>query len=296
MLTSIRYPLLACATAAGAAIAGAHQLARPHAARQVAALAAPRDEFVNLGGYKLHTVLAGRGKPVVVFESGMGDDASSWEKVQPEIARSTSTVAYDRPGLGKSDPSPEAHDLRQSAVELHTLLHKSGAPPPYILVGHSMGAFIVRLFAFTYPRETAGLVLVDPSDERAEERLHATATKEQWDAYQDFMKKHLADPMMRAEGHVWSTQSEAAAAAPLPDVPKILLSASDVASAPAANQPYMKVHMALHREWVDRTSRAELVMVPTADHYIQIAAPDAVIAAIRKVMKDAVVPGASDAK
>jgi pimeloyl-ACP methyl ester carboxylesterase len=296
VLTSIRYPLLACAAAAGVALAGAHQLVRPHATWRGAASATPQDEFIDLGRYKLHTVLAGRGKPVVVFESGMGDDASSWEKVQPEIARSTRTVAYDRPGLGKSDPAPEPHDLRQSAVELHTLLQKSGAPPPYILVGHSMGAFIVRLFAFTYPRETAGLVLVDPSDERFDEQLHTTLTKEQWGEYQDFMKKHLADPMMRAEMQGMATQSEAAGAVPLPNVPKILLSASDVAGAPAANLPYLKASMALHHAWVERTPGAELVMVPTADHYIQTVAPDAVIAAIRKVMKGAVVPGASDAK
>jgi pimeloyl-ACP methyl ester carboxylesterase len=274
--------------AAAVFIVGAGPPPLSKTAGQKANSSAVQDEYVNLGTYRLHAVVAGHGKPVVVFESGMGDGTSSWQKVQPEIAQLTKTLAYDRPGLGKSDQVPEPHDLNQSAAELHALLQKSGTPPPYILVGHSMGGLIVRVFAHTYPRETAGLVLVDPSDEGFDERLHATVTKDVWDSYQSFMKHHLADPTMRADMRGMTSPAEAAAAVPLPNGPKILLSASQLDATPEAGRPFRAVTMALHREWVRKTPNAELVEVPTAEHYIQNVAPEAVISAIRKVLKETV--------
>src|SRR5579862_1920971 len=184
MLRSIRSRLLSGVAVVSVAVGARYQLHEIHSVGQVAE-PVRKDEFISLGAYKLHAVLAGRLKPVVVFVSGMGDNASSWDKVQPAIAALTSTIAYDRPGLGKSDPAPELHDLKASAVELHALLQALGWPPPYLLVGHSMGGFIIRVFAFTYPRETAALVLVDPSDEHFPDRLRETGPKAQWDSYRE---------------------------------------------------------------------------------------------------------------
>jgi pimeloyl-ACP methyl ester carboxylesterase len=242
------------------------------------------DKYCDLGGYRLHAVIAGHGKPAVVFEAGMGDGTDSWEKVQPEIAQLTRTLSYDRPGLGKSDRAPQLHDLNQSADELHTLLQKSGLPPPYILVGHSMGGLIVRVFAFRFPNETAGIVLVDPSDEGTDNRLHSKLTKEQWESYLAFMKHHLENPIMHMDMYGMTSGSEAAAAAPLPSVPKILLSASKLDDLPDSDKPFRETAMELHREWVQKTPKAELVPVPTSEHYIQIVAPETVIAAIKKLL------------
>ncbi len=121
---------------------------------------------VAVGGHALQLRLQGRGSPTVVFESGAGLGLKSWTKVQPKIARFASTIAYDRAGLGKSEPGPEPRDARRIAGELHTALQKVGAQPSYILVGHSAGAFYIRLFADAYPQEVAGLVFVDPATEQ----------------------------------------------------------------------------------------------------------------------------------
>jgi pimeloyl-ACP methyl ester carboxylesterase len=244
------------------------------------------EKYFDLGGYRLHALLAGQGKPVVVFEAGMGDGTDSWEKVQPKIAQLTRTLSYDRPGLGKSDRAPELHDLNQSADELHALLQKSGSRPPYVLVGHSMGGLIVRVFAYRYPSETAGIVLVDPADEGTDDRLHSKLTKEQWESYRAFMKKHLQIPIMHIDMYGMTSGSEAAAAVPLPSVPKILLSASKLDGLSDSDKPFREAAMELHREWVQKTPNAELVAVPTSEHYIQIVAPETVIAAIRKILTE----------
>lgn len=50
---------------------------------------------------------------------------------------------------------------------------------PYILVGHSMGGFIIRKFQQSYPDKVKGLVLVDPSHEKLMESILATKPKEE---------------------------------------------------------------------------------------------------------------------
>jgi len=98
----------------------------------------------------------------VIIVSGLGDWSTSWGGVvQPEVAKTTRVCTYDRAGFGWSDASSLPSDAAQFAKELHTLLQKANVPGPYVLVGHSLGGFIVRIFAHDYASEVAGVVLVD---------------------------------------------------------------------------------------------------------------------------------------
>jgi pimeloyl-ACP methyl ester carboxylesterase len=81
--------------------------------------------------------------------------------VQPEVAKTTRICTYDRAGMGWSEASPQPRTARVYAQELHTLLAKANEPGPYVLVGHSMGAYTVIVYAHDYPPEVAGLVLID---------------------------------------------------------------------------------------------------------------------------------------
>lgn len=124
----------------------------------------PPGQMVDVGGYRLHINCTGSGSPTVVVESGWGDMSATWGWVQPEVAKTTRVCTYDRAGMGWSDLSPEPRTAREYAKELHTLLTKANEPGPYVLVGHSMGAFIVIVYAHDYPDEVSGLVLVDGQD------------------------------------------------------------------------------------------------------------------------------------
>jgi pimeloyl-ACP methyl ester carboxylesterase len=97
----------------------------------------------------------------VVFDSGWGDWAPAWSKVQPEIAKWTRACSYDRAGTGFSDPGPMPRTSVRIAEELRTALHHAGIDGPYILVGSAFGGDNVRTFAELYMDEVAGLVLVD---------------------------------------------------------------------------------------------------------------------------------------
>lgn len=120
---------------------------------------------VDVGGYSLHIYCTGEGEPTVVVDAGNGDFSVGWRGIQPEVAKFTRICTYDRAGYGWSDPSPKPRTAIVMAQELHTLLANAGVAPPYILVGHSLGGYNVRMFADLYPAEVAGMVLVDAGHE-----------------------------------------------------------------------------------------------------------------------------------
>jgi len=127
----------------------------------------PNGNLVDIGGYKLHIDIKGKGSPAVVMIAGSQAFSFDWSLVMPGISGITQVCTYDRPALAWSDPGPMPRTFDQDIYELHTLLQKSGVKPPYILVGHSLGGIIARLFEKKYPTEVKGLVLVDATSEDA---------------------------------------------------------------------------------------------------------------------------------
>ncbi len=122
----------------------------------------PPGRMVEIGGgRRIHVYELGDGAPAVIFESGIAATSLNWRSVQEKVAQRTRAVAYDRRGLGWSDPCSPPLTASGIAAELHTALHAAAIGPPYVLVGHSFGGLVVRRFASIYAAEVAGLVLVD---------------------------------------------------------------------------------------------------------------------------------------
>jgi pimeloyl-ACP methyl ester carboxylesterase len=120
--------------------------------------------MIDLGGRRLHAVRAGppTDKPTIVLEHGAFGCASDWGVVQARLAaKGLHSIAYDRAGLGLSDPGPLPRDGRALNADLSSLLGAMGEAGPFVLVGHSMGGLMVRLFALTHPEQVSGVVLVD---------------------------------------------------------------------------------------------------------------------------------------
>ncbi len=120
---------------------------------------------VDIGGRSLNIYCSGTGGPAVIFDSGANQPGYSWNLVQPKVSEMSRACWYDRAGFGWSDAAFGPRTSAGIAEDLHKLLHAANIAPPYVLVGASFGGFNVRVFANRYPRETAGLVLVDSADE-----------------------------------------------------------------------------------------------------------------------------------
>jgi pimeloyl-ACP methyl ester carboxylesterase len=123
----------------------------------------PPGRLIDIGTHRLHLHCVGEGTPTVVFDAALGGSSLSWRLVQPEVARVTRACTYDRAGFGWSEGGPLPRTAGRVADELHTLLHRAGVAGPYLLVGHSFGGLVMRLFAARHRREVAGLVLIEPA-------------------------------------------------------------------------------------------------------------------------------------
>ncbi|AIQ65948.1 hypothetical protein PSTEL_25360 [Paenibacillus stellifer] len=139
-------------------------------------------EIISIGGRSLHAIVSGRGDsilPTIILESGMGGSALDWSLVQPALAKYTRVVAYDRAGFGWSTQTMEEPTCANYVQDLRRLLAQKKLEPPYLLVGHSFGGLIMRLFASQYPEEVSGLVLVDSTHEKRYIESHFNHSRRQ---------------------------------------------------------------------------------------------------------------------
>jgi pimeloyl-ACP methyl ester carboxylesterase len=126
----------------------------------------PQGQMIDVGGHRLHLLCKGDAAgPTVVIEQGAGGGSPLWWPIQDEVSRFARVCTYDRAGQFWSDPAASLPAAEAQAAELHALLGKARIPGPYILVGHSFGGVLVRLFARDFPNDVAGVVLVDTVDE-----------------------------------------------------------------------------------------------------------------------------------
>jgi pimeloyl-ACP methyl ester carboxylesterase len=128
-------------------------------------------QLFTVDGFKMHLFCTGSGTPTVILESGVGDDALKWARVQPELSKVTRVCSYDRAGLGWSDPRPDLRDSNSIADQLHGLLTAAQITGPIILMGHSIAGLHLRAYVSRHPEAVAGLVLVDAATPEQIERL-----------------------------------------------------------------------------------------------------------------------------
>jgi pimeloyl-ACP methyl ester carboxylesterase len=118
--------------------------------------------MVSVGTHRLHIRTFGTGSPAVVIEHGIGDPGQVWGDVIDGLDRETEVVLYERAGYGRSEPGPMPRSADRCAEELATLLVATPVEPPYILVGHSLGALSALVYASEHPNVVSGVVLLDP--------------------------------------------------------------------------------------------------------------------------------------
>jgi pimeloyl-ACP methyl ester carboxylesterase len=251
---------------------------------------------IDVGGYCLFFQSVGSGQPTIVFESGGDDGADSLAQVARQVQSFSRALIYDRAGLGQSDPAPRPRTIQDAVADLHALLHAAQVPGPYLLVGHSYGGLIIRLYAHTYPHEVVGLVLLDvpPADLSLRElRLLPPPLPQEPAALTDARNMAAAewkDPFNTREGFDRAASAaQLQATGQLGSLPLVVITAGIDEwpdGFPAA------IARAMEQDWMD--AQHELVALSTdsthiiateSTHSIQECQPDLVIDAIRSLVE-----------
>jgi pimeloyl-ACP methyl ester carboxylesterase len=124
--------------------------------------APPQSEMISVDGYAIHFVCAGNGPRTYLLDSGATVGAFSWAYLVPPLARTARVCAFDRPGLGWSEDTGDAHDVRALAIRIAAIVRAAHMPRPFIYVGHSLGADDAIVYRGLYPKDVAALILLEP--------------------------------------------------------------------------------------------------------------------------------------
>ena len=223
--------------------------------------------------------VVGEGPTTIVLVAGLGDTQDVWADVQPLIAANCArTFAYTRAGYEGSAPANGPRDAASAVAELRAELQRREIPPPYVLVGHSLGGLYMQYFAREFANEVSGLLLVDSThwNEQLPSTLGATS------AYQPqmmflyislIMRRELADSALAGE--------QVHASPPAGDLPTIVLSRT---GSLRGETPDSRLQAArLQREIAADFPAAVHVRVEGSGHYIQRDRPDVVINSAREL-------------
>jgi pimeloyl-ACP methyl ester carboxylesterase len=238
------------------------------------------------------------GHPTVIFESGLGGDAGQWSDVIHVLNGSTRACAYDRAGVGNSEPTAVGRTTEEQVADLRALLAAAKVPPPFILVGYSLGGWNVMVHADAHPADVVGAVMVDvrppaASQEWLKDLPPASATES--DAIKAAREESTTfdtDPTLNPEGlRLGDSAAQAIATKGFGAKPLIVLAAADTSAVtdgfePALGATLVKTWWDLQAELASRSTQGRLVKVENATHEMPFERPDAIADAISEILGD----------
>ena len=293
--------LAACTSASPGASAAATATASSHSSSVSTTAASTSEDLLadlDIGGRTMHILCVGPidpAKPTVIFESGLGGDAGQWGDVLHQLGGSIRACAYDRAGSGSSQPATVGRTTEDQVADLRALLVAAKVPPPYVLVGYSVGGWNVMVHADRHPADVVGAVMVDvrpPAASRqwlealpprsSAETAAIKAAREEGTAFE-------TDPTLNPEGlRLADSAAQAIATRDLGDKPLVVLAAADTSALSEGFDPTLGGKMVgiwwdLQDELASRSTRGRLVKVENSSHEMPFERPDAIADAIREV-------------
>ena len=253
----------------------------------------------DVGNYRLYYCVAGKSDITVVLDADIKDFSKSWSTIFPKIARYSRVFKYDRPGLGKSD-SPGSTPLtsRQAARDLYQLLQEARVPGPYLLVGHGLGGWNMRMFARLYPGDTAGLLLIDSPHENFDDERDQLLQSSQKStikripdsfSYQPYQSGKVLDlpPKIKNEyRNADQTRKSLRVQNILGNKPLIILSAEKHRFTPKKHAHKLeKVWKQQQRYLTNLSTDSRIIIARKSGHYIQFDQPDLVVKSIKALLK-----------
>jgi pimeloyl-ACP methyl ester carboxylesterase len=246
--------------------------------------------WFDVGGRRLFLRCTGHRSPTVVFEGGLTSD---WYELQNRLAPFTRVCSYDHPNRpwSRSDPAPTPRTARDFVADLHTLLHVARVPGPYVLAGHSNGGLFTLLYASTYPRQVAGLVLIDAVHPATIKRrlamLKPILSPEEWQDARHQMITLQPRLLDLEQVDMWTSERQTRRAlrrSPIRPMPLVVLARGH----PDPGTPFVELEepfwRQLQRELARLVPGGRLVVATQSGHDIQHEQPELVLDAIHDVV------------
>lgn len=233
---------------------------------------------------------SGAGSPAVILEAGGASNHKTWDSVHHKIARFTKVVLYDRPGYLNSDTCSKPRDAVTVSRELREALTKAGIKPPYVLAGWSLGGAFVRVFAGLYPKDVAGLVLVDPTPEESYARFEQEFPDSMAEDAK-YIKEILESKTRIGEREEMrffdSSMNQARRSDGQHTVPTYVLIAAGKARGGQdrdPSNPLNKIWIEELEKWAMKRPNLKYELISSSGHHIARFQPDTVVHAIRDVV------------
>jgi len=267
----------------------------PQEEMRIPEISTPKIEnMIDVGGRKLHSCVYGSGSPTVVLISGLGAPQEYWNSVIPDLAAITTVVTYDRAGIGQSEIGDLPAHGGQSAKDLQVLLLKLAVPGPYILVGHSFGGMVVRLFASMYPADMGGLILEDTQHEDNLTELRKILRGKDLEAFDRLMADRFSPPEnpKTEEDYRIMTREQLRKSKALPRIPYVIMTSAGRAKAMGpifsdeAIEEMAKLDLALNDQLAALIPGGKQIIVAGTGHNIHMDKPEALIAPVVEMIKE----------
>lgn len=245
--------------------------------------------MVDAGGYKIRMRIEGTGRPVVFIYGGFGGRFEGWNGVASRLKGDAQVILYDHGGSGLSEAAPGPRDSKHIATELRTALMNAtnaGVKGPWVIVGQSLGGIHARVFAHEYPKDVAGLVLIDPTAEDYGDELRKVRTGLHGDTEPVSAEELKSWPSgMRLEYESLNADMQQARGAwPLPKVPITVMTSLHPGGDLNYESPML--WLALHEDLAKR-SGAKHVVTERLGHNMQNEDPEFVAKEIADLLKRA---------
>ena len=245
----------------------------------------PAARLAEVGGATIEYIASGSSPPTIVLVNGAGEPLDDWSRVFGPLLRYGMVVAYNRPGIGQSSRPTEPQTGALIVGTLRDLLAAIEAPPPYILLGHSLGGLYVQLFARRLPEDVSGVVLVEAAhpDDGA-----MPVVQPGWVGALNSVLR-MGNPLRRDRSFeetrwVERTFRQIEQAPPFPDVPLAVVTAARPPPSGQISDEVADFRLANQEALVALTPDSRQFHAAGSSHFPQLSEPTVIVDAVRWVI------------
>ncbi|MCD7901630.1 MAG: alpha/beta hydrolase [Bacteroides sp.] len=247
--------------------------------------------YLENNGGKIYYRDTGSGSTTIVLVSGGTLGLETWNSFQDQLSSHARVISYDRSGLGNSDYIPDSKNIGSMTGELDLIINRLNVTTPVVLVGHSIGGYIVRKYTELFPQKVKALFLIDAYHERFYKELKAAVTEEMWKNYVSNWKSLISQVPPGAAGEIGFTlelmESDERYSIP-PHIPVYLFTSIKEVEIEERfvefNKRAFEVHLRLNKQLENDHKNLHHIVTDKSSHYIYLEEPELIMNELLKTI------------